>query len=312
MLSNFFTVGEQILILFLLMAIGFICGKKNYLSEHTIQEMTSFILAVVIPCTIINVFQRPFDMAMTSAFVQAVLFTTVVTLAAFVLSRFTLRDADKKRESVYRFSVMFSNCSFMGFPLEQALLGTDGLFLGAASLVPFTILTWTLGLFMMSRDKTLLSAKKLVTNPGIIGVTVGLFLFFSSTTLPAVVAEPVSYLSALNTPLPMVIIGYHLSRASILPILKEVRTWITLVERLIVVPLIGLALGLLFHMDSFVLLACMVVTCPPIAAITTMFAANYKQDAGLSVSLVSLSTLLSIFTMPVMIVLTQIVCGISF
>lgn len=312
MLSNFFTVGEQILILFLLIAVGFVCGKKKMLTEKTVQEMTDFVLFIVAPCVIIDAFQRPFDAALSHSFFQAILFSTAAILIAFVLARFTLHHEDKKRESVYRFAVMFSNCAFMGFPLEQALLGADGLFFGAATLVSFTVLTWTLGLYVMSRDKSLLSLKKLLINPGIIGVVIGLALFFSSTALPHVVAQPVSYLAALNTPLPMVIIGYHLSRASILPILKDARTWITIGERLIVVPLIALGVGLLSGMNSFVLLACMVVTCPPTAANCTMFAASYKQDAELSVSLVSLSTLLSILTMPVIIVFTQFLCGISF
>lgn len=312
MLSNFFTVGEQIIILFLLIAVGFVCGKRKMLSEKTIQEMTDFVLFIVAPCVIINAFQRPFEAALSHAFFQAILFSAATILVAFVLVRCTLHHEDKKKESVYRFAVMFSNCAFMGFPLEQALLGADGLFFGAATLVSFTVLTWTLGLYVMSRDKSLLSVKKLITNPGIIGVVIGLSLFFTSTTLPPIVAEPVSYLAALNTPLPMVIIGFHLSRASLLPIMKDVRTWITIGERLIVVPLIALGMGLLSGMDSFVLLACMVVACPPTAANCTMFAASYKQDAELSVSLVSLSTLLSIFTMPVIIVITQMLCGVTF
>ena len=51
--------------------------------------------------------------------------------------------------------------------------------------------------------------------------------------------------------------------------------------------------------------ACIIALCPPTAAICTMFASRYGQDTELSVSLVSLSTLLSVLTMPLMIVLAQ-------
>ena len=103
----------------------------------------------------------------------------------------------------------------------------------------------------------------------------------------------------------MIIIGYHLSRARIAPILKSLRTWLVMAERLLIIPLIGLLLGLAVKMDATTLLACMIALCPPTAAICTMFAVRFEQDAALSVSLVSLSTLLSIFTMPCIILLTQ-------
>ena len=69
--------------------------------------------------------------------------------------------------------------------------------------------------------------------------------------------------------------------------------------------LIGLALGLAMHMDPTALVSCMVALCAPTAAVCTMFSVIYAQDSELSVSLVSMSTLLSILTMPLIIVLTQ-------
>ena len=43
----------------------------------------------------------------------------------------------------------------------------------------------------------------------------------------------------------------------------------------------------------------------PVAAVTTMFSSKYNRDTELSVNLVSLSTLLSLITMPVMIVFAE-------
>lgn len=305
MFANFLTVGQQVVILYFLIAVGVVCGKTKFLSDGAIEGMTNFVLYVVSPCVMIKAFQRPFESSLAGAFFQAAAFSAVMTILSYILVRLTLHDTDKRRERVYRFAVLFSNCAFMGLPLEEALLGDDGLFFGAACLAVFILLTWTLGLYVMSEDRTLLSGKRLACNPGIIGIVIGLALFFSSITLPQVISAPVEYLAALNTPVPMVIIGYHLSRAKIAPVLRDRRTWITMAERLIIIPLAGLALGLVCHMDGTALLASMIVLCPPTAAVCTMFAALYKQDAELSVSLVSLSTLLSIFTMPLIIVLTQ-------
>ena len=107
----------------------------------------------------------------------------------------------------------------------------------------------------------------------------------------------------------MIVIGYHLSHAKILQIFRDGRAWLTIAERLVIIPLAGLAVGLLLHMDPTALVACIVALCAPTAAVCTMFSVIYGQDSELSVSLVSLSTLLSIITMPLIIVLTQMLCA---
>ncbi len=305
MLVHFLTVGQQVAILYLLIAVGFLCGKTKFLSDGAIEGITNFVLYIVAPCVIVQSFQRTFDPALTGALLQAAAFTAVTFLISYALARCTLHDPDSRKQSVYRFAVLFSNCAFMGLPLENALLGADGLFFGAVCLAVYTLFTWTLGLQVISGGRQGFQPQKLLANPGIIGVIVGLILFFSSTTLPAVLSEPVGYLAALNTPVPMIIIGYHLSHARITPILKNLRTWLVMAERLLIIPVIGLFLGLAAKMDATTLLACIIALCPPTAAICTMFAVSFKQDAALSVSLVSLSTLLSILTMPCIILLTQ-------
>ena len=56
----------------------------------------------------------------------------------------------------------------------------------------------------------------------------------------------------------------------------------------------------------------MVALCAPVAAICTMFSVIYGQDSELSVALVSLSTLLSVFSLPVIIVLSQLLVSLVY
>ena len=305
MVENFLTVGQQVIILFILIGVGFVCGKTKFLADTAVTGITDFVLYVVTPCVMIQSFQREFEASLVKSFLEALLFTLVITVISYFIAKYTLHDQNKQRESVYRFAAIFSNCGFMALPLESALLGPDGMFFGAAFLAVFNILSWTMGLFMMSHNKQLLSFKRLATNPGVLGVFIGLILFFTSTTLPELISSPVNYIAALNTPLPMVVIGYHLSHAKLSIIFRDFRAWLTTAERLIIIPLIGLALGIAFGMDATALTACMVALCAPTAALCTMFSVIYGQDSELSVSLVSCTTLLSIITMPLIIVLTQ-------
>ena len=101
----------------------------------------------------------------------------------------------------------------MSLPLQKAILGDDGWFYGSIFVAVFNIFVWTHGLVSMSGDKKQLSFKKLVLNPGLIGVLLAIILFITGFKLPYIISQPVEYLAVLNTPLPMLIIGFYLSQA---------------------------------------------------------------------------------------------------
>lgn len=153
MLASFLTVSQQVIILFLLIGVGFVCGKTKFLADTAVTGMTDFVLYIVTPCVMIQSLQREFDAALAGAFLQAVLFAVITTFIGYFLARRTLHDQQPEREIVYRFAAIFSNCGFMALPLESALLGPDGMFFGAAFLAVFNIMNWTLGLYMMSRNR---------------------------------------------------------------------------------------------------------------------------------------------------------------
>jgi len=68
-------------------------------------------------------------------------------------------------------------------------------------------------------------------------------------------------------------------------------------------------LGVLYlcGMRGTMLIASVVCAAAPVAANTTMFASKYNQDTELSVNMVSLSTVISVVTIPVIVALTQLV-----
>lgn len=305
MISQFLTVGQQVLILFILIGIGYIFGKTKIFSDVGIKSITDFVLYIVCPCVVIDAFQREFNIALLKNLLITAGFATVAHLIPTLLSYLLIHEKDKARAKVLRFGTVFSNCGFMSLPLQQALLGEDGIFYGAIFVAIFNILAWTYGLVIMSGDIKQISPKKLITNPGIIGVVIGLLLFFTQFTLPQVIAKPISYLSALNTPMPMVIIGYHLSQSNVIKALKEKQLYMSMFVRLIAAPSILAVIMYLLKIEPTIIIACVIAEAAPTAALTTMFSSKYDGATGLSVDLVSLSTLLSLLTLPIIIGFTQ-------
>ena len=189
----------------------------------------------------------------------------------------------------------------MGYPLQTALLGTIGIFYGSAYVTVFTVCSWTYGLMQMSGGRVKASAKTLLLNPGVISVVVAMVLYFGSITLPEVILAPVNYLAQLNTPLPMVIVGYQLSQAKLLSALRGRDIWVAIFLRLIAMPLMSLGLCLVLHTEHAVSVAVLCAAAAPCAALLSIFATRYEGDKSLASSLVALETLLSALTMPVMI-----------
>ena len=110
----------------------------------------------------------------------------------------------------------------------------------------------------------------------------------------------------LNTPLPMLIIGYYLADAKLGRVLTDAKVYGVMALRLVVVPLLLLG-GLLLAgvRDQTTVVACLIAASAPAAAATTMFSAKFNQDTILSVGVVSFSTLLSLATMPLVVGLAR-------
>ena len=305
MLSNISLVTTQVLVLFILIAIGFVCNKVKLLSSVTIKQMTDFVLYIVTPCVIVNSFRREYDPSM----LKGLLITFAASFASFalniVLSYLLIHDKDERRKKVLRYGAVFSNAGFMALPLQQAILGDEGVFYGATYVAVFNIVNWTYGVLLMSGDRKHISPKKAILNPGIIGTVFGMAIFLMPFELPAVVGQPISYLAALNTPVPMIIIGYHLANAKLN--MKGFSSYFAIVFRLIISPLIIFAGLYLCGVDGIILVAIVIAVSAPFAATNTMFCEKFGGDTELSATLVSVTTLLSILTMPPIIALALLV-----
>lgn len=310
MIENFLTVGQQVLILFILIAIGFLCGKIKMLNDTAVKAINNIVLYVVCSCVIVKTFIRKFDESMLEGLLISLAVAVFAHMIAILIAYLVFRNKnDIEKNKVHRFAVVFSNCGFMSLPLQQALLGDDGVFYGAVYIAIFNVMVWTCGIYMSSGNKKDLSPKKVLLNPCIIAVVIGLIIFIFSIPVPEIIYEPINYMSALNTPVPMLIIGYYLSQAKIIDAFTDIKSFISVSLRLIVIPLIVLGVLMLCGIKGTVLIACVIAASAPVAATTTMFAAKFGNDTALSVNLVTLSTLLSIITMPLIVGFSQIVGG---
>lgn len=314
-MQNLATVAAQVCVLFALMAVGAVCRRVRLVDEASVKGIVNVLLLVVTPCLIIDSFQRPFDSSMMHGFFWAFAIAVSAHVAIILFASLFSRGDDRSRP-VLRLAMVFSNAGFMGIPLEQAILGAEGVFYGIVYVVVFNFFMWSWGLYEMKfkveseKFKVGFRAKDLrpmVVNPGTVGIAIGLPLFFASVSLPAILKTPISLLAGLNTPLAMLVIGFYLAGADFRRVVRMPSAYLAAAIRLVAYPLamVALLFPLRSHFPREMMLALVTAASAPVAAMVSMFASKFSRDVDLSVGLVSGTTLLSIFTMPPVIALAM-------
>ena len=308
MIDNFLIVAQQVAILFVLMGFGAAMRKAKFFKGNAIDGMVNVLILVVTPCLIVDVFQRPFDSSMLKGLGCAFALAALIHVVLIVLSKVAVRHPNENVRRPLRLAAVFSNAGFMGIPLEQAVLGDVGVFYGIVYVVVFNLFIWSWGYGTMQNASALSTrhqalSTKMWVNPGTVGIALGSPLFFCSTKLPEVIAVPIHHMANLNTPLAMIVIGYALAGAEFGRVVRTGAVYIAALVRLVVCPILMIAVLYPFRsaFDRNMMLALTVAASAPVAAMVSMFAAKYRRDVDVSVAVVSGTTLLSIFTMPVVI-----------
>jgi predicted permease len=312
-MQGFIPVATQVLILFLLMGVGILCKKCKILNITAVKCISDIVLYCVTPCVIIRSFaDTPFNAEKLKALLLTLLITLLIHGGMILLSRLLVRDTDDSRQRMLQFAVIFSNVGYMGLPLQEALLGSEGTFYSGMYIAVFNAAMWTYGLYLMSGDKTAVSPKKALLSPGVLGVLVGFAVFLMpfiipSFTLPHVLYSPIHHLANLNTPLPMLVIGFYLADIDFKAIFKDKKCFYVIFLRLMVMPLLALGILYICGVRGVMLISLIISVSTPIAAVTTMFSTKYDRYPNVSCNLVSLSTLLSILTMPLIVSLAGLI-----
>lgn len=301
----FLLVFKQVLILLILIILGVLLTRFGIFTEAGVKSMTDLVIYIVTPCVIVKSFIRKFDPTTLKAILISFIAAVGVHLLFIILANLLCHSKDEARRRILRFGVIFTNCGYMALPLQQELLGDNGVLYGASFIAIFNIIVWSYGIAQISGDKRYISPKKLIFNPGILSVIAGLIIFLASLPVHPVIATPIESLAALNTPVPMMIIGYHLAKSDIKKAFCDWECLLAIGVRLVVLPLVAIGLLYICGLRGDLFVSIVIAACAPTGALTTMFAAKFNKATDLSVNMVSLSTVLSLITIPLLVSFAQ-------
>lgn len=308
--ENVQTAAQQVAILYVLVAVGFLCDKLGIYTENAARRTNDLLFYIVTPAVIVEAFTAmTYSADMLKKLLFAFLGGTVLHLLAILLSLPLFRRGERRTACVYKYACVYGNVGYMALPLAGAVLGAEGVFFCSGVLIPFNIFAFTHGVRLMagaSAEKQKFSAKQLFLNPGVISVALGFPLFLLDVTLPPLLAVPTAFLADLNTPLAMLMFGTYLANTDLRQMLFRKETYLVALMKLLVLPAILLVGLKLCGVSGVLCTALLISASAPTANNTVMFAAKYNTDTAAASQTIAVVSFLSVVTMPIFIAAAQI------
>lgn len=300
-------VGQQVLVMFLLLAVGFIARKRNIVTDEAARSFSGLLVAVAFPSMLISALYRPADPAMFSGLALAFGLGVVLHAMAIVLARLLIPKRGGDEWRIERFGAVYSNCGFMAFPIIRAAVGEDGVFFATMFAVTFILSQWLHGILVLGGR---FSVRRMIVNPGVLSSAAGLAIYFLGIRLPVPVENTVSMLGGLNTPLSMLITGVFLAQVDAKS-LRSLRVLWTSLLRVAVFPVAAIAVIWAagapgwFSAAPQVCLSVFISFACPAAVSVILMGAILKKDVHYATAVVTVSTLLSLATLPLTTALAE-------
>jgi predicted permease len=231
------------------------------------------------------------------------LFTVCVVLGIGLIGRLITLPLrlDRAMVSAFMIVIMFSNGGNYGLSVNLFAFGRDALARATIYFVTSSILMYTVGVFLASsgRKNVREALAGVFKIPAVYGVIAAAIVVATKTTLPAPVMRPIELLSNAALPVMMLVLGMQLERAAIpeRPLLVVMATILTLV----VTPLLALGLAQVLGLSGAARQAAVIEASMPTAVVTTILALEYEIAPAFVTGTVFLSTLLSPFTVTLLI-----------
>lgn len=301
---------EQIAELFLMILMGYIIVKTGLLKGEDSKVISKIVLYLVIPCVIVNAFQVDY----TSEKVKELLlvFAACVLLQVVLLIIVWIAGKLLKLNEVETTSVYYSNSGNLIVPIVTFILGKEWVLYGCVFMSVQLVFMWTHGKNVISREGRL-DWRKIVFNVNMISVFVGILLFFTKIRLPEIANLALNSVGSMIGPASMIVTGMLIAEMNLKNIFENRRVYFVSFLRLIVIPMISLLLlkvsGLVNgHPDGKkLLLIVFLAVITPSASTVTQMCQVYGNDSKYASAINVMTTLLSIVTMPLMVLLYQTV-----
>lgn len=287
----------QVIVMFLLMLVGIWLFRSKKLSVQGSKDLGNVLVHIIMPCVVLNAYMTEFSMerlrGLGIAFGLSILALGLsMAISALLFHKHPLEN----------FGTAFSNAGFMGIPIVSAVFGSEAVFYVSAFVALLNFLQWTYGVFVITGDRRQISPKKILLNPILVSLILGLVAFMLPVKIPEIFTKTVSLIAGMNAPVAMISLGTYLAQTSIRQMVTDKTAWLSTFVRLLVIPA-ATALLLFFVPEQYqeMKMAVLIVAATPVGSNVAIFAQIHNKNYTQAVKSVCLSSILSVGTIPLVI-----------
>ena len=305
MVSFSVTFGNVLLMLLYLLPGFFLCRCRKVKPDH-LSTPSVILLYVCGPGMFLNAITAldysPELLKRMGLFLVFSLFGELALMLLLLL----LLGKRKKEFGMRMLSIasVMGNVGFFGMPVVRALFPSapEAAVYSCVFNISLNILAWTVGVFTLTGEKKYISLRAAFLNPTVLSVAIALILYVlkAKNWLPDLVQDGFRTIGAMSTPLCMVILGIRLATMNFRKLFTTPLVWLISAGKLLVFPLFCYLLVIPFPFDPVFKGSILILAATPCASILLNLAEIHHNGQELAANCALLTTLLSIFTIPLL------------
>lgn len=296
---------QAVLLVYLL--IGFIVKRKKIINEETNKGLTELLVNVLMPCMIFESFNQVITNEQIRDALIIFIFSICISTFCIVLGGVLWRNYPKNKKGVLKYGTLISNSGFAGLPMISSAYGELGLFYASIFVIPTRVFMWSAGVSCFTDDDGDFKTKivNVLKNPGIVAVYFGVARLITGFPLPTFVDTAIKSVGNTTTSISMIIIGFILADIDVHTVIEKSVVYLSFV-RLFLIPLTIMLVLKFINIDPIAGKSAVLLTAMPVGTSTAILAQKYGADGVFGSKCVFLTTILSLFTVPIITLLLNI------
>ncbi len=287
---------HQIAVIFIGIFAGFICRKMKVLTEEGTATVSNIVVKIILPFYLFSAILSSGN----GVDPKGVAVTLALSFGMFLLSGIAalivvpMLRPPKDDRGVYLFETMCGNVTYIGIPVCAAVLGGNAAFYGSLLNIPYNLLCFSLGIWLLAGKLPL----KKILNPAFLSGAAAAVLYLLHVPVPSVILDGCAFIGQATSPCAMLVIGSVLGSVPFREIFTEWRAIPYVLIRLVGLGALMAFLLSFLEVDPVLKGVIILMASMPAATNSTMLCTIYGGNRALSAKLIFLSTALSIVSIP--------------
>ena len=289
---------QQVSKLFLFLILGFFLNSAKLLPDQTQTVLSRLLYYCFLPCLLFSTFSARFTVQTFRLYLPLLGLSICLMAVNLLYGTLSARliTKDPYDQGICRYSIIVPNTGYVGTALVLSLFGKETLMLMHIFCIPLAFYTYSEGVrTLLGKQKFQLRA---FLNPILIAIFVGMIFGLLSLQLPEILAVAIDDCSACLAPVSMILTGFTIGEYRLGHILRDRRIYAVVALRMIVAPLLLLAVGRFLQLSAEQMLYIGAVYTMPTGLNTVVIPSSIGKDPSLGAGLACVSDLLALVTIP--------------